>query len=151
MICVASSLAGQGLNYNYVAINDRPQYNCSIDSLIQAIMQCQDFSFLTLLIALLLQGEWYSRETNLDTVTIIDATHMQRRGTCLASETDNAGNYTFLFGENPENAASCFHCVRIFVRTVNIIEKIESKPLEKSCKSTWTVVLDLGLVLQPGA
>ncbi len=74
-----------------------------------------------------MQGEWYSRETNLDTVTIIDASHMQRRGVCLSHDTDFAGNYTFLFGENPRDAAACYHCVRIFVRTVNIIEKIESK------------------------
>ncbi len=62
----------------------------------------------------------------MDTVTVLDATHMQRRGVCMEYDTDYAGTYTFLFGENPEDASSCFHCVRIFVRTVNIIEKIET-------------------------
>lgn len=52
---------------------------------------------------------------------------MQRRGTCMEHHSDFAGNYTFLFGESPQDQTKCFHCVRIFVRTVNIIEKLESK------------------------
>lgn len=63
----------------------------------------------------------------MDTVTIIDATSMQKRGVCMEHTTDFAGNYTFLFGQNPKDAASCYHCVRIYVRTVNIIEKVESE------------------------
>ncbi len=91
---------------NYVPFFDRPTYNCTIPRLVQ--------------------GEWYSRESNLDTVTIIDATHMQRHGVCLEHREEIGGNYTFLFAENPERADSCYHCVRIFLRTVNILEKIET-------------------------
>ena len=106
-VFVAVLCQGQSVNRNYIEYYDRPQYNCSIPRIVQ--------------------GEWYSREKNLDTVTIIDATNMQRRGVCLENTTDYAGNYTFLFGENPNVRGSCYHCVRIFARTVNIIEKIESK------------------------
>ena len=45
----------------------------------------------------------------------------------MEHHTDFAGNYTFLFGENPSDQSKCYHCVRVFVRTVNIIEKLESK------------------------
>lgn len=79
----------------------------------------------------MVQGEWYSREKNLDTVTIIDATQMQSRGVCVEHDTDFSGNYTFLFAEDPEDRSRCYHCVRIFVRTVNILEKIESEEREK--------------------
>ena len=59
-------------------------------------------------------------------MTIIDATNMQRRGVCIEHENDYGGNHTFLFAENPGDRASCFYCVRLFIRTVNILEKIES-------------------------
>ena len=36
-------------------------------------------------------------------------------------------SYTFLFGQNPEDRSSCYHCVQLFVRTVNILEKRECK------------------------
>ncbi len=40
---------------------------------------------------------------------------------------DFGSTYTFLFSNNPKDQTSCYHCVRIYVRTVNIIEKKESK------------------------
>jgi len=99
-----SSVLAQG---RYTPYFDRPQYNCSIKQIIQ--------------------GEWYSREKNLDTVTIIDATTMQRRGTCMEyTASRDKSSYTFLFGQNPEDRSSCYHCVQLFVRTVNILEKRES-------------------------
>ena len=95
-------------DFNYVPnYYNEPEYNCTIPRTVQ--------------------GEWYSREKNLDTVTIIDATSMQHRGVCMQHKYDYGSNYTFLFGENPGKARTCYHCVLIFVRTVNIIEKIESK------------------------
>merc|ERR1712029_906205 len=60
-----------------------------------------------------IQGEWYSREKNLDTITIIDASRMQRRGVCMKSKYDFGSNYTFLFAENPSQKRSCYHCVEI--------------------------------------
>ena len=95
-------------DFNYVPnYYNEPEYNCTIPRTVQ--------------------GEWYSREKNLDTVTIIDATSMQHRGVCMQHKYDYGSNYTFLFGENPGKARTCYHCVLIFVRTVNIIEKKESK------------------------
>jgi len=79
-----------------------------------------------------LQGEWYSREKNLDTVTIIDATHMQIRnqwkGRCINSTSDLGSIYTFVFSPNPHKPSrgNCYYCVRFFARTVNVIEKIET-------------------------
>ena len=52
---------------------------------------------------------------------------MSRRGTCMEDKPDFAGNYKFLFADNPLDRSSCHHCVTIFVRTVNIIEKRECK------------------------
>ena len=52
---------------------------------------------------------------------------MSRRGTCMEHETDFGGTYTFLFSQNPSDPGSCYHCVKIYTRTVNIIEKQESK------------------------
>jgi len=59
-------------------------------------------------------------------VTVIDAKQMARRGVCLEATTDHASNFTFLFAEQPGEPASCYHCVRVFARTVNIVEKIET-------------------------
>lgn len=98
----------QSIN-NYIPYYEKPTYNCTIPRVVQ--------------------GEWYSREKNLDTVTIIDASQMQRRGICVEHETDYTGKYTFLFSENPKDRTLCYHCVRIYVRTVNILEKRESKDL----------------------
>ena len=47
--------------------------------------------------------------------------------TCIESKTDFSSTYHFLFIENTSDRGTCYHCVKIFVRTVNIIEKIESK------------------------
>ena len=75
------------------------------------------------------------REKNLDTVTIIDATHMQIRnqwkGRCINSTSDLGSIYTFVFSPNPHKPSrgNCYYCVRFFARTVNVIEKIESKNL----------------------
>ena len=51
---------------------------------------------------------------------------MTKRGTCMEHETDFAGTYTFLFSQNPSDPGSCYHCVKIYVRTVNIVEKQET-------------------------
>ena len=53
---------------------------------------------------------------------------MQRRGTCMEyTASRDKSSYTFLFGQNPEDRSSCYHCVQLFVRTVNILEKRECK------------------------
>jgi len=77
-------------------------------------------------INVMVRGEWYSRDQNEDQLTNIDATTMTGRGTCKAFREDNAGNYQFIFAERERDESSCHHCVSLFVRTTNIIEKMES-------------------------
>ena len=50
---------------------------------------------------------------------------MTGRGKCKASRTNYGGEYQYIFAESSD-PTSCHHCVQIFVRTVNIIEKKES-------------------------
>ena len=57
----------------------------------------------------------------MDTYTEFDASSMSGRGLCVAKREEYYVNYTFIFRQE-----NCFHCVRIFVRTLNILEKIES-------------------------
>lgn len=49
--------------------------------------------------------------------------------TCIESKTDYSSTYHFLFIEKTSDRGTCYHCVKIFVRTVNIIEKIESEAI----------------------
>ena len=53
----------------------------------------------------------------------------QWRGRCINSTSDLGSIYTFVFSPTPYKPArsNCYYCVRFFARTVNIIEKIESK------------------------
>ncbi|CAG7817721.1 unnamed protein product, partial [Allacma fusca] len=68
-----------------------------------------------------IRGSWYSREKNVDTYTTFDSGSMTNRGYCIAKREEYYVNYTFIFQQD-----NCFHCVRIFVRTLNILEKIET-------------------------
>lgn len=54
---------------------------------------------------------------------------MTGRGSCLSSHHSHHVNYTMVFYDAQ---TTCYHCVKFFVRTVNIIEKIECKYL--TCK-----------------
>ena len=67
------------------------------------------------------------REKNEDKKTNIDATTMTGRGECKAFRTNYGGEYQYIFAERRNDDYSCHHCVHFFVRTVNIIEKKESK------------------------
>ncbi|XP_077549951.1 protein undicht [Haemaphysalis longicornis] len=68
-----------------------------------------------------LQGEWYSKEAGDDTYTTIDDNRMSNRGNCLHLVNRNNDNFTIIFENN-----DCYYCVRIFVRTLNVLEKIET-------------------------
>ena len=52
---------------------------------------------------------------------------MTGRGECKAFRTNYGGEYEYIFAERRNDDYSCHHCVHIYVRTVNIIEKKESK------------------------
>ena len=89
----------------------------------------------------------FLREKNLDTVTIIDATHMAIKGhwhgRCINSTSDLGSIYTFVFSPTPYKPArsNCYYCVRFFARTVNIIEKIESKYIIKNAVNQFYIHL----------
>ncbi|CAG0890090.1 unnamed protein product, partial [Cyprideis torosa] len=67
-----------------------------------------------------IRGSWYSREPA-DTVTVIDDTNMSGRGRCVELFVVSKANYTVVFRKND----GCYHCVRFYVRTLNILEKVE--------------------------
>jgi hypothetical protein len=69
-----------------------------------------------------IQGTWFSWENGQNTVTEINAETMTRKGYCIAVKEDYHVNYTFVFQDN-----KCYHCVKFLVRTVNVLEKIESE------------------------
>jgi hypothetical protein len=71
-----------------------------------------------------IRGQWFSREKNVNTYTTFDGNTMSGRGYLVEIGQEFHVNYTMIFRQD-----NCFHCVRIIVRTVNILEKIESKLL----------------------
>jgi len=73
-------------------------------------------------IPFIIRGSWFSWENGQNTLTEINAETMTRRGYCIAVKEEYHVNYTFVFKSN-----KCYHCVKFMVRTVNVLEKIESK------------------------
>jgi len=73
-------------------------------------------------IPMVMRGQWFSREKNVNTYTTFDANTMTGRGYLVNISNAHNVNYSMMFSQD-----NCYHCVRIIVRTVNIIEKIESE------------------------
>nr|CAG4643817.1 EOG090X03AK [Lepidurus arcticus] len=71
----------------------------------------------------IVRGSWFYRENGEYGNTEINADSMSGRGNCLESQNHLHVNFSFLFHEANTN---CYHCVQFFVRTVNILDKIES-------------------------
>ncbi|KAK6621744.1 hypothetical protein RUM44_001551 [Polyplax serrata] len=72
-------------------------------------------------IPVIIRGSWFSWENGQNTLTEFNADSMTRRGRCIAVKDDYHVNYTFVFKDN-----YCYFCVKILVRTVNVLEKIET-------------------------
>lgn len=72
-------------------------------------------------VPLIVRGAWFSWENGRNTLTELDATTMTRKGVCVAMKHDFHVNYTMVFKRD-----SCFTCVKFVVRTVNILDKMES-------------------------
>ncbi|KAJ8920205.1 hypothetical protein NQ315_011866 [Exocentrus adspersus] len=68
-----------------------------------------------------LRGAWFSWETGRNTLTELDATTMTGRGVCVAIADNFHVNYTAVFKKD-----SCFTCVKFVVRTVNVLDKMET-------------------------
>lgn len=77
----------------------------------------------------ILQGSWFSWESGEPTQTIIDAKQMNRRGYCISMERHHGDEYSFVF---KERGANCYHCVKTFIRTLNVFEKFEGKLAKKN-------------------
>lgn len=67
-----------------------------------------------------IQGSWFSIEDGKHAEITVDATTMSDRGLCI-DVTSNNDNYTFIFKKD-----NCHFCVRIFVRTVNVLQRMET-------------------------
>lgn len=82
-------------------------------------------------IPLLIRGAWFSWEHGQKTLTEINADSMTMRGTCVNMIEEFHVNYTFVFRDanTPVTYNSCYHCVKLIVRTVNVLEKLEGKSL----------------------
>lgn len=78
-------------------------------------------------IPLVIRGQWYSWENGRSTTTEIDATSMSQRGDCIRSMEENQVNFTFVFKQNDDD---CYTCVKFMLRTVNVLDKMESKLLK---------------------
>lgn len=69
-----------------------------------------------------IRGAWFSWENGQNTLTEIDANSMTGNGYCVDIKDERLVNYTIVFKRD-----NCFTCVKFQVRTVNILEKIDSK------------------------
>lgn len=75
-------------------------------------------------ISTIIQGQWYSYEENKPVYTTINADTMSNRGRCVDMKEEHHVNYTFVFHSDKNH---CYYCVKMLIRTVNILEKIESR------------------------
>ncbi|KAH0953590.1 hypothetical protein HN011_012544 [Eciton burchellii] len=78
-------------------------------------------------IPLVIRGSWFSWENGRNTLTHINANSMTGRGTCINMIAEYHINHTFVFRDTntPTTYDSCYHCVKLIVRTVNVLEKLE--------------------------
>ncbi|XP_012252118.2 uncharacterized protein LOC105683797 [Athalia rosae] len=72
-------------------------------------------------IPLIIRGSWFSWENGQKTQTEINAETMTGKGFCVNMLEEYHVNYTFVFQKD-----ICYHCVKLIVRTVNVLEKLES-------------------------
>lgn len=77
-------------------------------------------------IPLVIRGAWFSWENGRNTLTEVNANSMTGRGECVNVLEEYHVNYTFVFRDSIKYD-SCYHCVKLIVRTVNILEKLEGK------------------------
>lgn len=84
----------------------------------------------------ILRGSWFSWEVGKPTLTVIDATHMSKRGRCIDMEQDDNGDWYFVF---EDSRGGCYHCVRALPRTLNVFEKVETPCVSLSSQESPTV------------
>lgn len=104
------------MEYNYININKIIYYLTVVTA--KNTTRCE--------IPSTIRGSWFSWENGRNTLTEIDDISMTKRGECINVTKTNNANYTFVFRDAKEKS-TCYHCVQLIVRTVNILEKIEGK------------------------
>ncbi|XP_014230811.1 uncharacterized protein LOC106655109 [Trichogramma pretiosum] len=72
-------------------------------------------------IPLIIRGAWFSWENGQNTLTEIDANSISKRGRCVDMKEEFHVNYTFVLKQE-----ECYHCVKLLVRTINVLEKLET-------------------------
>lgn len=75
----------------------------------------------TCTLPLVLRNTWFSWENGRETITEINAEEMTGRGFCTEIKADAHVNYTMVFRHS-----DCHYCVKLLVRTVNVLEKLET-------------------------
>ncbi|XP_037948538.1 uncharacterized protein LOC119680002 isoform X2 [Teleopsis dalmanni] len=83
-----------------------------------------------------LHGTWFSLEQDVPTTTVLNETSMSRRGDCIDMSKDNGEEYLFIFKENNIN---CYHCVKMIIRTVNVIEMVQDPCVSLSPNTQPTI------------
>ena len=74
-------------------------------------------------IPFVLHGEWFSRENGMNTHTTFEGSRSSIHGQCHQLHTANNDNITMVF---KHDHIPCYHCVRILVRTLNVLQKSET-------------------------
>lgn len=72
-------------------------------------------------IPLQLKGSWFSWENGQNTLIEIDADSVSTRGHCVDSQEEHHVNYTLVLRKD-----NCYYCTKFIIRTVNVVEKLES-------------------------
>lgn len=70
----------------------------------------------------IIRGAWFSWEKGQNTLTELNAETMSRKGYCVDLQDEFHVNYTLVFKRND----GCYTCIKFLVRTVNVLEKMES-------------------------
>jgi hypothetical protein len=79
----------------------------------------------TCIVPKVMRGLWFSYEKHLPMQTEFHIDSMSDHGRCVSVKREHLVNYTFVFQNEKRNR--CFHCVKILVRTPNVLEKMERK------------------------
>lgn len=74
-------------------------------------------------IPLTIRGEWFSRERGANVFTTIEESQISDRGRLVESKSFNSDNFTLILFNGTNN---CYYCMRILIRTLNVLEKIET-------------------------
>lgn len=71
-----------------------------------------------------LRGEWFSREKGQNYFTFIDSNTITDRGRLVDITNSNNDNFTLVLFNSNNN---CHYCVRLLIRTLNVLDKIETQ------------------------